>query len=709
MRGRVPVRSLSALALAFSAPQFHRIPLGEARVVPAVRAKLRQRQIKLPVEREFRRDYLERGAAAMLAGPAVRAADHLVKNRVRDVLDGIRQVLRDLGRLVRLLLRVLPEIALPRSLLLGQRKIFLRDGVVVEERGNLHREVIPIPVLPALRIPVRHRVHVLYDLRHQGLVLILRILLIQDAVLLAPDGNATEQVLGAVAVEPVPDAVRIPDDSAERAVAVVHPDTYALVHHLRLSACARTGVVGILEAIGPPVGILHVLRLPRQVEAVIAIPGILDVIPHHVLGAVDVRVAVDGPQAQFLQLFAQPGEALPGVQTQFGGFLLIFLFGILPVEDTIAFVPQAGAGDAIRTVRAVIQEIGVAAALRVPAEEQTVGILAVDVLVPVFSFVADVGIRRVLAVRYPVAVDGILVVPAGGDQVAILMLDREIAVLGVHRLAVEKREERGLLQKLLELLEKGFVEIVAAAVGQRIPFVRPPEIQVIDAQAPVRGINGNYVLRMPGGVAFAAVEGPFVPLRQAPLQAALRAPGRRRHLHLLVETEVLRLDDEFSLAIGANSDLPSYSGRFGGHGYMALILPKSGLRVKESAARTEQEIQAQNQDERGPDDPPGNDHPENLVRENEDGDEYERGAQKSLKTPAVHPGRLRRSRSGSLRLFRGFPDRLKSFLHRVHGAFRIVPRRRPGTLAGFFLDHQGKDDVAQDADAVQEPQRSEER
>ena len=212
----------------------------------------------------------------------------------------------------------------------------------------------------------------------------------------------------------------------------------------------------------------------------------------------------------------------------------------------IGLAPQIGTAEAVAATPALEQKGRVRTTLAILAEIGIVHLGGID------DLVAQFGVRKIQGVHGVFAEYGFrqaqetFTAPYRMRQIAVLYLPGVIAIIAVGRPRGEHRRHGHSFQQFPVLLEERAAKIVVRSERKRIPIIRPPHIPIVNVHsAPGRKTRDDLfaVQRIP------VVKEPFVPPGHPAHGTALRAPGGRRNLHLLVETKVIRFDRELGLAV----------------------------------------------------------------------------------------------------------------------------------------------------------------
>ncbi len=135
-----------------------------------------------PVELKLLGDDPEGGGTLMEAGSSMETADGLFEDFVPYGVDMVRERLGLHRDLILLRLGVFPTVALIQGFFFGQGEVLLGDRFVIRKGREFGRKELAVFVYSPLLIDIRHSHHMLLDTRDEGLILLLRVLLVQDAV-----------------------------------------------------------------------------------------------------------------------------------------------------------------------------------------------------------------------------------------------------------------------------------------------------------------------------------------------------------------------------------------------------------------------------------------------------------------------------------------------------------------------------------------------
>lgn len=132
------------------------------------------------------------------------------------------------------------------------------------------------------------------------------------------------------------------------------------------------------------------------------------------------------------------------------------------------------------------------------------------------------------------------------DQITILAIGDELAVVGILDITDRNVHVRHSLDEFRELIEERTREIKCFSVRMRIPLVAPPVAMVVHDDFSLWSIRGNDLLA--GEVAFPMIETPFIPMCMSSLSSAIRTEFWRRDVvplvsdhrrHFFVEREII--------------------------------------------------------------------------------------------------------------------------------------------------------------------------
>lgn len=137
-------------------------------------------------------------------------------------------------------------------------------------------------------------------------------------------------------------------------------------------------------------------------------------------------------------------------------FSFILLFWVRPVENMVGLVAQVGAAETITAVRTIVKKRGVRALIAVKPKKELVALPAIHDFIAEFAVVSNVNILRILVEDRAVRIPDPFVSVRGGNQIALFVVRRNIAVAAVHHVRDREGNQRHLLQHLAELREKRF-------------------------------------------------------------------------------------------------------------------------------------------------------------------------------------------------------------------------------------------------------------
>ena len=227
-------------------------------------------------------------------------------------------------------------------------------------------------------------------------------------------------------------------------------------------------------------------------------------------------------------------ESRRGLKRHFGELLAIFLRRILHIFDAMLLVSQIPAQKTFCAVHAVVAEPHVLAPFNEIAEECPVTSPCVVRFVAEFaSFHQIRAVHAVAAViNDPVGVIDIFAPECHRRQKAILVLRGMVRVVRILALLIHERDARHHQLQFPELFEERPGEVEIAAVLQRVPFVRPPHVLLVDLERRIRRVHGHDILA--AEIALPAVHVALVPPCQAALLPAVGAMrGRRKRIFLV--------------------------------------------------------------------------------------------------------------------------------------------------------------------------------
>ena len=237
------------------------------------------------------------------------------------------------------------------------------------------------------------------NFRHESFIFLLRILLIQDAVLLVLQTAAAEKIFGVEA------------EVAVEAVAVKPADVAEAVHRIRLAPnrfIHELGIVVIVHVIGirERAGVRHEFAVmgAGDFKTLECILGMLN----RVARAVLIPEAIHVFARESLFLLQEVPSHLVEITAKFRERLLILLFRHLFVADPGLRVLHAETGEAVLTVAEIVSKRAVAAPFGVLQPAAVIAPATVDDFVAEFTINGIRTITEVLRPDRPVAVVAIL-------------------------------------------------------------------------------------------------------------------------------------------------------------------------------------------------------------------------------------------------------------------------------------------------------------
>jgi len=178
-----------------SIPECTGIPESHTVFVPLIEAASGERNPHRAIEAKFLRENFERTLG-----------DFTRQNFLGDIISNILNAIGNLDEWPQILpLLFIFLLPFPTPLLycfFGEREVFLRNSFIVGITGNrCGEEFAPLPCLPLVASRRGAKwgfLHMFNDFGDEHLILLLRILLVQNAVLLMPETHAAEAIFAAV-------------------------------------------------------------------------------------------------------------------------------------------------------------------------------------------------------------------------------------------------------------------------------------------------------------------------------------------------------------------------------------------------------------------------------------------------------------------------------------------------------------------------------
>src|SRR3989344_5607413 len=329
---------------------------------------MRHRNLHLPVEIQFLFDDAERAAGLL-------ACDSPVENVIGDIFYGGGQLLRrNYFRNIRFLIHWIPPSVAPRErLLFFEREVFGSECFVVPERAELLGEVLaPLAVL----------LHMLDQFFPGVFILFLRVLLVQDAVLLLAHSCASKAVLASRAVAAIFKVGIIGRACrAKFQVVCIVPAGSALVH--ALGFITPRSIVHCGFCIEDACAVLAVFQV-CAVYAVMCILRIEQVVPAAVLYLLHLDEAVWLCEGELQRFSPQRFHSSCCMKCHFLLFLRVLFFAELLIEKHVLLLAQVHASDAVAASDAVSHRKAIGTVEAVYAVAAAVALGAVYALVAEF-------------------------------------------------------------------------------------------------------------------------------------------------------------------------------------------------------------------------------------------------------------------------------------------------------------------------------------
>jgi hypothetical protein len=259
---------------------------------------------------------------------------------------------------------------------------------------------------------------------------------------------------------------------------------------------------------------------------------------------------------------------------------LPFLLRTWAVVEVVLLVAEIGAEEAVRAPDAVFDEYAVGAVAAVLGITDTVAIFAVRELVAPLALMRVAAVETVLRFLDPVAVGTVLAVARFADEVGIFAVRDRLTVVTVLIEHPDDAELRCTSHECVKLREEWFIWVIVDPRRTVVTFVVEPT-----------GLAENFVgtrrrkdrdERVSAGIAGALIEHVVVDMCMASDMATIRAPGRRRNVDALVESEIHVADHEGIAAVAAVSF--HWSDSSGMDGDISISGTTGGVRVAEAQA-----------------------------------------------------------------------------------------------------------------------------
>jgi len=382
---------------------------------------------------------------------------------------------------------------------------------------------------------------VLDDARHEILILLFRVLLVQNAVLVLLETAAPEAVPARERIIAVHEIAAVaPADIAESQMEEVVAAGHAFVRLFRAASPVRMvhAILCVVEAHA----VTHILAA-IALETGECIPAIAEVIPATLIHIRPMETLGNGIVEDFIHLRLDLFDQRETTGIHLSKKRLVLFFRLLLVENYVLPIDQIAAAETVAASRAVPQEEGIFAIRAVPAPFQIITIPATHTLIAEFATLNIQSIDARAAIIHPAPVVTVLIAVAREEKVAILAAAGGVAEIAVlHGKLLLKRETRSCVAHFQKLLEKRTGEIARAARGERIKAIAPPRIDAVHGKRLVCGKRGNDLLL--GRVALAMIEILLVPVRKSTNHPAEVTERRWWHIYLTVERLIFREDLE---------------------------------------------------------------------------------------------------------------------------------------------------------------------
>jgi hypothetical protein len=332
---------------------------------------------------------------------------------------------------------------------------------------------------------------VLNYLRCKTLVFLLRVLFVEDAVLLVPESGTSKEVMAGVC--------RV---AVEKTVIAVAASVAEITRESRIGARAA---LKIPLAFHGDEGTIHGGDEPGHrftaedasfrvvnVETGSAVLAVPEVIPAAVLH-LDVLIrSVNGGQLQLPELFFEVTEE-GGTRERLYFFIVLFLRELL-ILVAVLLVPEVTAEEAVLDADAIVEERGERAIRAEFGGEELIAIGAVDAFVAEFDFFAVTVIHAVPTLDDFSAIQTTFRAHCGKNEIAVLVFDGNVRVIAVLIIEDIDAKTRYVLLEFRELFEERSTEVKWPSACRRIPAVAEVARGAVDGEGFIRSVDGNCLL-----------------------------------------------------------------------------------------------------------------------------------------------------------------------------------------------------------------------
>ena len=224
------------------------------------------------------------------------------------------------------------------------------------------------------------------------------------------------------------------------------------------------------------------------------------------------------------------------------------------VPDVVRLIFQIHATETVVTTAAVFQKPGITTTFDAHQKESSV--IRTDYDTVITKLVCDgfPQVKTVFQEETVYTISRVFHFVAVETKIAVLEITGLVTIIGIDHLLDAFRRPRHLVQEFAELLEKRTRKIVIPAVGERVPSVGLPILQIYNFRLNLRREIGENFFA--GNRVFPPEKPAVVPPNPAPEHPALRAKGRRRDIHFFIKIEVFGFNNKIFLTTPTNFIFP---------------------------------------------------------------------------------------------------------------------------------------------------------
>lgn len=387
------------------------IALKKSRCMSSLETPIRNGNISISVETQLLRDDLKgfacAGAAQCLATEIFRSICHCIRND------------RGIGkRHYRLF--ILPTCSERYSSLLCERKVILRDGLVVGKGANGERKELA---------PLAGLAHVINDFWNKSFVLLLCILFVQNAVLVVLERHTAEDIFTSqTAVPGIENISPVVRHEAEENMVTSCAHFHACIRLLR-GETPRVTIATVLCLMEPP-AVPTILKI-AHIETVVRTAGMEDAITRHFL----VHLTDHETMRKLQTMCAEEGFCLHDpatpMQSHLPQSLHVLLLRELFIKEDILLPGKVHGTETIAAIAAAEKEerfLTIGAILRVA---QVITFRTIDAFIAEFAVIHEAAIHATLAVIDEIPEIAVFIMVRGSNEITIFVPARRVYVFAI--------------------------------------------------------------------------------------------------------------------------------------------------------------------------------------------------------------------------------------------------------------------------------------